>query len=96
MVEETSKEARILRVMKHVLTSVAKDTATQPGMRHPLSEQTIQDIRLCLGLISERERELEAEAGRAAEERPRFKDRPKPAGDVVVPISSIGRPKKEE
>lgn len=95
MVDETSKEARILRVMKHVLTSVAKETATQPGMRHPLSEQTIQEMRMCLVLISEREQELAAEAGHPAQERPRFRDRPAPAAEVVVPIDRIGRPKKD-
>jgi len=93
---EESKEARILRVMKQVLTSVAKDTATQPGMRHPLSEQTIQDMRLCLLLISERERELAEAEGRASGDRPRFKDEPKPQGDIVIPISRIGRSKKKD
>jgi nicotinamide riboside kinase len=96
MGEEISKEARILRVMKHVLTSVAKDTATEPGVRHPLSEQTIQDIRMCLLLISERETELAKEAGRTMNERPRFKDEPKPQGDVVIPIGKIGRSKKND
>jgi hypothetical protein len=96
MGEETSKEARVLRVMKHVLTSVAKDTATEPGVRHPLSEQTIQDIRMCLLLISEREKELADAAGQPMNQRPRFKDEPKPTGDVVIPIGNIGRSKKPD
>jgi DNA uptake protein ComE-like DNA-binding protein len=96
MGEETSKEARILRVMKHVLTSVAKDTATEPGVRHPLSEQTIQDIRMCLLLISEREAELAVATGREMNERPHFKDEPKPQGDVVIPLGKIGRANKAD
>ena len=91
-----SKEERILRAMKQVLTSVARDTATEPGMKHPLSEDTINDIRQCLLLISNREKELVGERGGSMDERPRFKDEPKPQGDVVVSIDSITRKHKEE
>ena len=95
MGEELSKEARILRAMKHVLTSIARDTATEPGMRHPLKDQTIEDIRMCLLLISERERELAHADGRTLDERPRFKDEPRPQGDVVIPLSKIGRKRSD-
>jgi hypothetical protein len=90
-----SKEERILRVMKQVLTSVARDTATEPGMKHPLSEDTINDIRQCLLLISNREKELVEERGASMDMRPRFTDEPKPQGDVVVSIDSITRKKKD-
>lgn len=90
-----SKEERILRVMKQVLTSVARDTATEPGMKHPLSEGTINDIRQCLLLISSREKELVEERGGSMDQRPRFTDEPKPQGDVVVSIDSITRRKKD-
>ena len=43
--ETLSKEQRILRMVKKTLTDVAKDTYTPPEMRHPLSEQTINNIR---------------------------------------------------
>jgi len=56
--QELSREERILRVMKRVLTDVAKDTYTRPGYRHPLSDDTVQGIRECLSLISAREIEL--------------------------------------
>ena len=52
----TSVEHRILRAVKSVLTDVVKDTATAPGLRHPLSDKTIDNIRECLKLISARER----------------------------------------
>ena len=84
-----SREQLILRSVKLVLTQVAKDTATEPGMQHPLSEQTIQDIRNCLVLISARERELVELGGGSMDRRPRYTDEPKPAADVVVPIASI-------
>jgi hypothetical protein len=82
--QELSKEERILRVMKRVLTDVAKDTYTRPGYRHPLSDATVQGIRDCLSLISARERELAEAAGRPMNLRPRFVDEPQTS--VVVPF----------
>ncbi|MEZ5542566.1 MAG: segregation and condensation protein A [Pseudomonadota bacterium] len=90
---EPSKEERILRVMKRVLTDVAKDTYTKPGYRHPLSEQTIDGIRQCLALITAREGELQAEAGRSSKLRPRFIDEPQTS--VVVPLK-MPEPKPED
>jgi hypothetical protein len=71
-----STEERILQAMKMTLAAVIKDTATPPGMRHPLSDATIQDLRQCLALISARERELAQAAGRTQETRPRYADEP--------------------
>lgn len=81
---ELSKEERLLRMMKSVLTSVAKDTATEPGLKHPLSEQTIRDVRECLMVITGREQELAREHGRDTSARPRFVD--EPPSEVVVPL----------
>ena len=61
---ELSKEERILQAMKLTLSGVIRDTATPHGMRHPLSDATIEDLRQCLALISARERELAQAAGR--------------------------------
>ncbi len=93
--QDLSKEEQILRAVKRVLTEVIKDTATAPGMRHPLSEPTVNGLRDCLVLISNRERELAEQHDRPMDMRPRFVDEPKPQGDVVVPISGIGKAKKE-
>jgi len=76
MHEGPSKEEKILRMLKRVLTDIAKDTSTPPGMKHPLSENTIQSIRDCLGLISAREKELADESGRPSQSRPEFVDEP--------------------
>lgn len=89
---ELSKEELILKSVKMVITQVAKDTATEPGLKHPLSDQTIKDLRDCLVLITEREQELAQAAGRPLDERPRFVDEPRPTDEVVVPIGSIKRP----
>jgi len=92
---EPSKEELILRTVKQALTGVIKDTATQPGMIHPLSESTIDQLRNCLMLISEREKELSDDAGRPMSQRPRFTDERKAAADVVIPIGSIGKSSKK-
>lgn len=72
-----SKEQRILVVMRKLLAQIVKDTTPGPGMRHPLNEQTIKDIRDCFGLISARERELAEHAGIENKDRPRYVDDPK-------------------
>lgn len=89
--EEISQEERILRMMKKVLTDVAKDTHAKPGFRHPLSDGTVQGIRECLALISARERELVEARGQSMDKRPRFIDEPQKT--VAVPLSSLGRKK---
>jgi hypothetical protein len=71
-----SMEARILQAVKLTLANVIKDTATPHGMRHPLSDGTIQDLRQCLALIGARERELAQAAGKAAGGKPRYADEP--------------------
>lgn len=83
-----NKEQQVLVVMRKVLASIIKDTTPNPGMRHVLSDATIQDIRQCLGLISAREREL-ADAQGKAQERPYYSDEKQSA--TVVPMSRIGK-----
>ena len=86
MADESSKERDILMVMRKVLASIIKDTTpAHKGLKHPLSDSTIEDIRGCLGLISAREREL-ADAAGARMEKPYFADE-KPPAEVV----SIGK-----
>ncbi|MFN2309542.1 MAG: segregation and condensation protein A [Gammaproteobacteria bacterium] len=87
--DEPSQEERILRMMKKVLTDVAKDTHAKPGFRHSLSEHTIQGIRECLAQIAARERELVEARGGAMDLRPRFIDEPKKT--VVVPLEHLSR-----
>jgi hypothetical protein len=92
--QELSKEERILRVMKRVLTDVAKDTYTRPGYRHPLSDTTVQGIRDCLSLITAREAELAEAAGRPMNLRPRFVDEPQTS--VVVKLEVKNRKDKDK
>ena len=83
--KQPTQEERILRIMKRVLTDIAKDTYTRPGHRHPLSDDTVSDIRNCLSLITARESELNKAAGRSMSDRPRFIDEPQ--SSVVVPLT---------
>ncbi|MCX7193487.1 MAG: segregation and condensation protein A [Proteobacteria bacterium] len=82
--ENLSKEQRILRSMRKILASVVKDTATKPGMPHPLSEGTIQDIRDCFGAISEREAELAEELGLNRNEKPYYRDQPQKSNVIKL------------
>ena len=78
-----SMEERILAAVKLTLANVIKDTATPHGLRHPLSDGTIEDLRQCLALISARERELAQAAGRDTSSRPHYADEPSRAGQVI-------------
>ena len=76
---------------KRVLTDVAKDTFTKPGLRHPLTESTILGIRDCLSLVTMREAELRDFAAPVA--KPGFIDEPK---DKVVVSLQPKKPKKTQ
>ncbi len=89
-----SKEYQILQAMKTTLTGVVRDTATAPGLKHPLSDRSIENIRQCLVLITARERELAQAAGVTQDMRPHYIDEPQTTN--VVSINKIGRSKNPE
>lgn len=86
---DTSQEERILKMVKKVLTDVAKDTHAKPGFRHPLSQNTIRGMQECLSLITARETELAEAAGRPLTARPRFVDEPRDAVVVKLDVESL-------
>ena len=69
-----SKERRILLAMRKTLSKIIRDlTPSDSTIEYPLKTGTVEDIKVCLSLISTRERELAAQAGiRAA--KPHFID----------------------
>ena len=87
-----SKEQRILRVLRKVLANIVKDTTPSPGTAHPLSENTIHDIRDLFGLIAEREAELAAEAGIDGNEKPMYPDTPRKSSVVKLHMPSKKKP----
>lgn len=91
--QDQSKEEAILKMVKRVLTDIAKDTHVKPGLKHPLSDSTIQGIRDCLALITARESEIAGLSGRENKLRPRFADEPQRT--VVVPIEKLQRKKDD-
>ncbi|KOR30690.1 segregation and condensation protein A [Achromatium sp. WMS2] len=84
--EDTNKERNILMVMRKTLAAIIKDTTPAPGTISPLTTRTIEDIRMCLALIANRERELAAAQG-IKMEKPFFTDE-RPNAEVV-PIVKI-------
>jgi len=87
LAEVIETDYRIMKMMRQVLSSIARDTVPPPGMKHPLSDETIQGIRDCLGVISSREHELGKAVGSTDNDRrPRFIDEPKAP---VVSIESL-------
>ena len=86
MDSETSKEHQILVTLRKVLASVVREVTPEPGMRHPLSEQTISDVRHAFTLIAAREREITEQEGMPSLHRPRFVD--EPASTNVVKLHS--------
>lgn len=86
-----SSELEILIAMRKVLAEIIKDTTpAHRSMIHPLSENTVQGIRACLGMISGRERELAEQAG-ATEQRPYYLGE-KPEAETVS-LENIKREK---
>ena len=73
---ELSKEQQIMRAMRKTLTSVVRDVAPRDGVPSPLGEDTVENIRMCLGLISAREAELAEMLGLSRSERPHYTDEP--------------------
>ncbi|MBK1649006.1 segregation and condensation protein A [Rhabdochromatium marinum] len=86
--QDLSKEQQILIAMRKTLAAIIKDVTPPPGMKHPLSEATIEDVRQCFGLISAREKELADLDGRGGE-RPYYPDQQPTAQSIS--IASIGK-----
>ena len=73
---ELSKEQQILRAMRKTLTSIVRDVAPRDGVPSPFSPDTVENIRMCLGLISARGAELAEALGLARGGRPGYADEP--------------------
>jgi hypothetical protein len=71
---ELSKEQQIMRAMRKTLTSIVRDAAPRDGVPSPFAPDTVENIRMCLGLISAREAELAETLGLSRNERPFYSD----------------------
>ena len=84
------KEKRILSAFRKTLAQVVKDvTPSDNALRSPLQPKTVEDVRMCFGLIAAREREIMDELKMTAKERPQFIDEPTKSNVVsFVPTAS--------
>ena len=80
--EELSKEQQILRIMRKTLANVVKDATPLGGRPNPLKDSTIQDIKDCFALISDRERELAEKLG-FDQAKPYYSDGELPKTNVI-------------
>ncbi|HIG88805.1 hypothetical protein [Candidatus Thioglobus sp.] len=67
-------EIRLLNAVRKTLISVAKDTMTKPGLRHPLSEGTQKMITDCLDIVTSRQISIEKESGSHTKMKPVYTD----------------------
>jgi hypothetical protein len=67
-------ELRLLSAVRKTLISVAKDTMTKPGLRHPLSEGTQNMITDCLDVVTSRQIAIEKELGTHTKMKPVYTD----------------------
>jgi len=70
------REEEVLQLVKSTLTAIAKDTYTPPELTHPLSSDTINQIRQCFTVITQRQQELAKARGVEFKDRPRYIDEP--------------------
>lgn len=87
---ELSQEQQIMRAMRKTLTSIVRDCAPRADQPSPLAEATVENIRMCLGMISAREAELAEALGLSRSERPHYSDEPQ-AADVLQFVPPSGR-----
>lgn len=71
---DTNFEIRLLNAVRKTLISVAKDTMTKPGLRHPLTENTQSMITDCLDIITSRQIDIEKSFDNHTSMKPTFKD----------------------
>ena len=78
-------EKRVLMAMRKTLGNIVKDvTPSSSALRSPLSDKTIEDIRMCFNLISARERDIASAAGKEVKDKPYFIDEPRTSNVVSL------------
>lgn len=83
--EHLPKEKRVLMAMRKTLAKVVRDlTPSDSATRYPLSDETVEDVKMCFDLIASRERELAQEAGVDVKDRPQFIDEPRTTNVVSI------------
>jgi len=93
--EHFTKEKRTLVAMRKTLSAIIRDvTPDSSALKSPLSQATVEDIKMCFGLIAAREQEIANEAGVELSERPQYPDSKKKTN--VVSLDSLKATMKKE
>ncbi len=75
---DLKKELDVLVALRKVLSGVVREITPEPGMKHPLSEGAMEDVRQGFILIAAREKEISEKLGKPSLHRPMYKgDTPK-------------------
>ncbi len=83
--EHFTKEKRTLVAMRKTLSAIIRDvTPDSSALKSPLSAATVEDIKMCFGLIAAREHEIAQEAGVELNERPQYPDSKKKTNVVSL------------
>jgi len=91
---DLKKELDILVTLRKVLSGVVREITPDPGMRHPLSDATLEDVRQSFILIAAREKEVTEALGKPSLHRPMYKgDTPK---TNVVKLHGLKSSRKED
>ena len=91
---DLKKELDVLVVLRKVISSMVRDITPDPGMKHPLSEATMEDVRKGFLLIAAREKEISEALGKPSLHRPVYKgDSPK---TNVVKLHGISTKKDDK
>ena len=67
-------EIRLLNAVRRTLIAVAKDTMTQPGLKHPLSEGTQKMMTDCLDIVTSRQMAIDKAQGKHTKMKPVYTD----------------------
>lgn len=92
--DDPGSEEEVLQLVKSTLTAIAKDTYTPPELTHPLSSDTINQIRQCFTVITQRQQELAKARGVEFNDRPRYID--EPSDTFVVSLDDFRDSTKKE
>ncbi|VAW57740.1 hypothetical protein MNBD_GAMMA07-274 [hydrothermal vent metagenome] len=75
---DLKKELDVLVALRKVISGMIRDITPEPGMKHPLSDATLEDVKQGFLLIAAREKEISEALGKPSLHRPVYKgDKPK-------------------
>ncbi len=94
METDLRKELDVLVALRKVISGIVREITPEPGMRQPLSDATMEDVRQGFMLIAAREKEISEALGKPSLHRPVYKgDKPK---TNVIKMHGLKKPKDKD